>query len=87
MHRTIAGWLIERPWRAAAASAVCGALSPQMLLPFAILAGGVPVLIALRFAPKTAFGVAAVGAAAATWVVLSATEPTPGSLPQLPCCS
>jgi hypothetical protein len=76
MHRTIAAWLTERPWRAAVASAFCGALSPQMLLPFAILAGAIPTLIALRFDPKTALGVAAAGAVAAASVVLSVTAPT-----------
>ena len=76
MHRAIAAWLTERPWRAAVASAVCGALSPQMLLPFAILAGAIPTLIALRFDPKTGLGVAAAGAVAAASVVLSVTAPT-----------
>jgi hypothetical protein len=76
MHRAIAAWLTERPWRAAVASAFCGALSPQMLLPFAILAGAIPALIALRFDPKTGLGVAAAGAVAAASVVLSVTAPT-----------
>jgi hypothetical protein len=76
MHRAIAAWLTERPWRAAVASAFCGALSPQMLLPFAILAGAIPTLIALRFDPKTGLGVAAAGAVAAASVVLSVTAPT-----------
>ncbi len=76
MHRAIAAWLTERPWRAAVASAFCGALSPQMLLPFAVLAGAIPALIALRFDPKTGLGVAAAGAVAAASVVLSVTAPT-----------
>jgi hypothetical protein len=76
MHRAIAAWLTERPWRAAIASAFCGALSPQMLLPFAIFAGAIPTLIALRLEPKTALGVAGAGAVAATSVVLSVTAPT-----------
>ncbi|MGH8177918.1 MAG: hypothetical protein ACREV5_16810 [Steroidobacter sp.] len=76
MHRVIAAWLTERPWRAAVASAACGALSPQMMLPFAVLAGAIPGLIALRFDAKAALGVAAVGAIAAVSVVLSVAEPT-----------
>jgi hypothetical protein len=76
MHRAIAAWLTERPWRAAVASAFCGAMSPQMLLPFSILAGAVPTLIALRFDPKTGLGVAAAGAVAAAAVVLAVTPPS-----------
>ena len=76
MHRALAAWLIERPWRAAVASAVCGALSPQMLLPFAVLAGAIPSLVALRFDAKAAFGVAVTGAIAAAVVVLAAIEPS-----------
>lgn len=76
MHRAIAAWLTEQPWRAAVASAFCGALSPQMMLPFMILAGAVPVLVALRLDAKIALGIAATGAAAAGWVVLSVTQPT-----------
>ncbi|HEX2493613.1 MAG TPA: hypothetical protein VHK24_07540 [Steroidobacter sp.] len=76
MHRTLAAWLTERPWRAAVASAVCGALSPQMLAPFAVLAAAIPSLIALRFNVKAGFGIAAAGAVAAAAVVLSVTEPS-----------
>jgi hypothetical protein len=76
MHRAIAAWLTEHPWRAAVASAVCGALSPQMMLPFMVLAGAIPVLVALRSPDgRTALGVAATGAAAAAWVVASVSRP------------
>jgi hypothetical protein len=75
MHRAIAAWLTEHPWRAALASAVCGALSPQMMLPFMLLAGAIPVLVALRSDSKAALGVAATGAAAAGWVVASVSQP------------
>jgi hypothetical protein len=71
MHRAIAVWLTGRPWRAAMASAFCGALAPQMPVPFMVLAGAIPVLIALRFDAKLALAIAATGAAAAIWVVLS----------------
>ncbi len=76
MHRAIAAWLTERPWRAAFASALCGALSPQMLLPFMVFAGAIPVLMLLRFDARIAIGIAVTGAAAAAWVVLSVTEPS-----------
>ena len=75
MHRAIAAWLTEHPWRAAVASAVCGALSPQMIMPFPVLAAAIPVLVALRADSRTALGVAATSAAAAAWVVFSAGQP------------
>jgi hypothetical protein len=74
MHRAIAAWLTERPWHAAVAAAFCGALSLQMLMPFMVLAGAIPVLVALRSDSKLAFAVAATGAAAAVWVVLSVAQ-------------
>lgn len=73
MHRAIAAWLIERPWRAAFAGAICGALSPQMLLPFVVLTGAIPVLMVLRF--NTAIALASAGAAAVSWAIVAA-EPT-----------
>lgn len=73
MHRAIAAWLTERPWRAAVAAAFCGALSLQMLMPFMVLAGAIPVLVALRGDSKLALAVAATAAAAAVWVVLQVT--------------
>ena len=69
MHHTIAAWLTERPWRAAVAAALCGALSLQM--PFILLAGAIPVLVALRFDARLALAVAATALAAAAWVGLS----------------
>lgn len=71
MHRAIAGWLTGHPWRAAIASAFCGALAPQLALPFLVLAGAIPVLVALRFDLRYAVAMAATSAAAAAWVVLS----------------
>lgn len=70
MHRAIAAWLTERPWRAAVAIAFCGALS-QLMLPFTVLACAIPVLSALRFDARIGLGVAAVGAAVASWIVFS----------------
>lgn len=75
MHRAIAVWLTGHPWRAAIASAISGALSPQMPLPFLILAGAIAVLVALRFDIRYALGMALTSAAAASWVVLSVARP------------
>lgn len=71
MHRAIAAWLTERPWRAALAAAFCGAFSLQMLMPFMIMAGAIPVLVALRSDAKQGMGMAVTAAASATWVLLS----------------
>jgi hypothetical protein len=70
MHRAIAAWLTEHPWRAVIAIAFCGALS-QLMLPFTVLACAIPVLTVLRFDAKLGVAVAAVGAGAASWIVFS----------------
>lgn len=75
MHRAIAVWLTGHPWRAAIASAVSGALSPQMPLPFLVLAGAISVLVALRFDLRYALAMAVTAGAAASWVVLSVARP------------
>jgi hypothetical protein len=75
MHRAIAVWLTGHPWRAAVASAMSGALSPQMPLPFLVLAGAIPVLVALRFDIRYAFAMALAAGATASWVVLSVAQP------------
>jgi hypothetical protein len=81
MHRAIAAWLTERPWRAAVAIVFCGALS-QLLLPFTLLASAIPVLSALRFDARIGLGVAAIGAASASWIVYSlAPSVLPGTFP------
>lgn len=76
MHRAIAVWLTGHPWRAAFASAVSGALSPQMPLPFLVLAGAIAVLVALRFDFRYAIGMAVAAGTAASWVVLSVAQPS-----------
>jgi len=77
MHREIAVWLTGHPWRAAIASAVCGALS-QVTAPFVVLAGAIPVLVALRFDLRYAFAMAVTATTAASWVALSAEPPLGG---------
>jgi hypothetical protein len=80
MHRAIAVWLTQHPWRAAIASAMSGALSPQMPLPFLVLAGAIPVLVALRFDVRYALAMAVAAGVAASWVVLSVAQPPVGWL-------
>jgi hypothetical protein len=70
MHRAIAAWLTEHPWRAGIAIAFCGALS-QLMLPFTVLACAIPVLSVLRFDARIGVLVAAIGAASASWTVHS----------------
>lgn len=67
MHRAIAAWLTERPWRAAVAIAFCGALT-QLIPPLTVLVCAIPVLSALRFDTRIGLGVAAIGTAAAWWI-------------------
>lgn len=45
-----------------------------MLVPFMVLAGAIPVLMALRSAPSLALAIATTGAVSATWVVLSLAQ-------------
>ena len=70
MHRAIAAWLTEHPWRVVIASALCGALS-QLMLPFTVLASAIPVLAVLHFDARLGLIAAAVGAASASWIVFS----------------
>lgn len=70
MHRAIAAWLTERPWRAAVAIAFCGALT-QLIPPLTVLVCAIPVLSALRFDARIGVGVAAIGTAAAWWITYS----------------
>lgn len=77
MHRALAAWLTERPWRAAFASALCGALSfaPLLpLLPFVVLAGAIPVLVLLRYQLGLASAIALSGAVAGSWVAFRGGE-------------
>jgi hypothetical protein len=68
MHRAIAAWLTERPWRAAAAIALLGMLT-QLIQPITVLVCAIPVLSALHFDARTGLRVAAIGTAAASWLI------------------
>lgn len=74
MHRALAAWLTARPWRAAFASALCGALSALFAFPFVVVVGAISALALLRFDAKVAFGIALAGATAATIVLLSGIQ-------------
>jgi hypothetical protein len=68
MHRAIAAWLTERPWRAAGAIALLGMLT-QLIQPLTVFVCAIPVLSALHFDARTGLRVAAIGTAAASWLV------------------
>jgi hypothetical protein len=71
MHRAIAAWLTEHPWRPIVAIALCGALA-QVMPPFTtLLACAIPVLTVLRFDARLGLLVTAVGAGAQCWIVHS----------------
>lgn len=80
MHRVIAGWLTQRSWRAVVAAAFCGALSPWMPLPFLILAGAIPALVALCVDVRLALGAAMIAATAAAWVLMPLVQPVSWTL-------
>jgi len=71
MHRALAAWLVERPWHAAVACGICGALS--FLLPFMLLACAIPVLIVLRVNVK--MGLALALLASVPWLSVPSTAP------------
>jgi hypothetical protein len=71
MHRALAAWLVERPWHAAVACGICGALS--FLLPFMLLACAIPVLVALRVNVK--LGLALALLTSVPWISVPASAP------------
>ena len=73
MHRAIAAWLTERPWRAAGVIAFCGVLT-QLVPPLTVFVCGIPVLSVLRFDARNGAIVAAIGTAAASWVTYSLAQ-------------
>lgn len=80
MHRAIAAWLNERPWHAGVACAVCGLLAPQMPLPFLIVAGAIPVLMALTRDGGLSLVLAAAASMASASVILPLPEPATWTL-------
>jgi hypothetical protein len=73
MHRAIAAWLTERPWRAAGVIAFCGVLT-QLVPPLTVFACAIPVLSVLRFDARNGLIVAAIGTAAACWITYSLAQ-------------
>jgi hypothetical protein len=80
MHRALAAWLSERPWRAVLSSASLGVLSYQGLSPFAVVAGAVPVFITLRRDVVLGAVCAAAGALAAALALLRIGQPPSATL-------
>lgn len=80
MHRAIATWLTQQSWRAVIAGALCGAMAPQMPMPFLLLAGAVPVLLVLRGEERVAMGAAATAAMAAVWTLMPLVQPASWTL-------
>jgi hypothetical protein len=70
MHRAIAAWLTERPWRAAGVIAFFGVLT-QLVPPLTVFVCAIPVLSVLRFDARNGAIVAAIGTAAASWITYS----------------
>lgn len=70
MHRAIAAWLTERPWRAAGVIAFCGVLT-QLVPPLTVFVCAIPVLSVLRFDARNGLIVAAIGTGAATYITYS----------------
>jgi hypothetical protein len=70
MHRAIAAWLTERPWRAAGVIAFFGVLT-QLVPPLTVFVCAIPVLSVLRFDAKNGLIVAAIGTAAACYITYS----------------
>ncbi len=75
MHRAIATWLTQRSWHTVLAAALCGAMAPQMPMPFLLLAGAIPVLMALRGEERLAFGATVTASLANLWVLMSLAQP------------
>lgn len=80
MHRAIATWLTQQSWRAVIAGAFCGAMAPQMPMPFLILAGAVPVLMVLRGDERIGLGAALTASLAAAWTLMPLTQPASWTL-------
>lgn len=80
MHLAIATWLTQQSWRAVIAGAFCGAMAPQMPLPFLILASAVPVLMVLRGDERTGLGAATAAALAAACILMPIGQPASWTL-------
>jgi hypothetical protein len=74
MHRAIAAWLTEHPWRAAGVIAFCAVLTqlvPPLTVFLTVFVCAIPVLSVLRFDLRNGLVVAAIGAATASWITYS----------------
>ncbi|MGE0113713.1 MAG: hypothetical protein AB7T07_02335 [Steroidobacteraceae bacterium] len=75
MHRHLAVWLTEHPWRAAMIAAGLGVLSLQGAVLFVVLASAVPVLVILERGPRAGINVMLAGCAAIIGTLLWLQQP------------
>jgi hypothetical protein len=70
VHRSLAAWLCERPWRAAWLAALLGVLSLQGVILMVPVASAIPVLLWLHRGPKFGMNVGLVGSVAVVAVLM-----------------
>jgi hypothetical protein len=64
MHRALAAWFVEHPWRTAVMTACLSVLLLLGALPLVIIVGAIPALIMLEHGPRAGLNVALAGSAA-----------------------
>ncbi len=75
MHRVLAAWLAEHPWRAAVIAACLGVLSLEGAALFVVLASAVPVLVMLERGTQSALNVMLTAAFAVVGTLLWFQQP------------
>jgi hypothetical protein len=64
MHRALAAWFVEHPWRTAVVTACLSVLLLLGAIPLVILVGAIPALVMLEHGPRAGFNVMLAGSAA-----------------------
>jgi len=64
MHRALAAWFVEHPWRTAVATACLSVLLLLGAIPLIVLVGAIPALVMLEHGPRAGFNVMLAGSAA-----------------------
>ena len=75
MHRSLAAWFVEHPWRAAMVTACLAVLSLQGAALFVVLASAVPVLVILERGPQAGINVMLAGCVAIIGMLLWYQQP------------
>jgi hypothetical protein len=75
MHRSLAAWFVEHPWRAAMVAACLGVLSLQGATLFVMLASAVPVLMILERGPQAGINSMLAGCTAVIGTLLWYQQP------------